>query len=262
MLALIAGQGRLPTILRDKYAEPLLVTALDGFPPDDISADRTFRIEELGSFIADLGQRGITEVCFAGAIRRPPLDPGAVDAATLPFVPRMVQALELGDDAALRLVLTFFEDAGLAIRAAHELLPELLPDAGPLTVVAPASDVDKEAFRAADVLVALGPTDVGQSCVVHEGQVLALEASFGTDWMLKALVERPDGRGGLLYKAPKPGQDRRIDLPVIGPETVDACAAAGLDGIIIEAGGVMLLDRQEAIRRADAAGLFIWVRQK
>ncbi len=261
MLALIAGQGRLPTLLREGYAEPMFVASLDGFPPEELTPDKTFRIEHLGSFIDELGRRAIKDVCFAGAIHRPSLDPDAVDENTRALVPRMMQALQSSDDAALRLVLTIFEEAGLRIRAAHELLPELLPDAGSQTLISPTRDDDEAAIRAASVLKALGTTDVGQSCVVHKGQVLALEASFGTDWMLGTLVRRPNGRGGMLFKAPKPGQDRRVDLPVIGPETVDAAAAAGLDGIAIEAGGVMLLDGQEAIRRADATGLYIWVRQ-
>jgi len=261
VLALIAGQGRLPTILRDDYAEPLFVAALDGYSPDALVPDQTFQIERLGSFIDEIGRLGVTDVCFAGAIRRLFIDPDAVDAATRPLVPRMMQALQSGDDAALRLVLEFFEEAGMTIRAAHELKPDLLPDAGSQTATSPTGDDDEDAIRAATVLKMLGPSDVGQSCVVLKGQVLALEASFGTDWMLQSLANRPDSRGGVLYKAPKPGQDRRIDLPVIGPETVADAAAAGLDGIVIEAGGVMLLDGQEAIRRADAAGIYIRVRQ-
>ena len=93
------------------------------------------------------------------------------------------------------------------------------------------------------------------------GQALALEGSFGTDWMLDSLTHRSDGGGGILYKAPKPGQDRRIDLPTIGPETVRAASAAKLDGIVIEAGGVMLLDLDETVRSAEDCGLFIWARQ-
>ena len=64
----------------------------------------------------------------------------------------------------------------------------------------------------------------------------------------------------MLFKGPKPGQDRRIDLPAIGPATVAGAAAAGLAGIAVEAGGVMILDRAETIAAADAAGLFLWVR--
>ena len=114
--------------------------------------------------------------------------------------------------------------------------------------------------RAEQVVVTLGPADVGQACVTLKGQVIAIEAGFGTDWMLDSLKSRPDQGGGLLYKAPKPDQDRRIDLPAIGPGTVRNAKAAGLYGIVIEAGGVMLLDREETLAEAEAAGIFLWVR--
>ena len=99
----------------------------------------------------------------------------------------------------------------------------------------------------------MGVADVGQACIVARRQALAIEAMPGTDWMLASLKDTRDGlpEGGLLFKAPKPGQDRRVDLPAIGPETIRAAAEAGLRGIVIEAGGVMLLDRAEAIAAAD-----------
>ena len=72
----------------------------------------------------------------------------------------------------------------------------------------------------------------------------------------------PDGARGVLFKGPKSGQDRRIDLPAIGPTTVAAAAEAGLAGIAVEAGGVMVLDRAKVVADADAAGLFVWVRPR
>ena len=261
MLALVAGQGRLPAILASSLNEPPLVASLEGFAPDGLSVDLTFRIEQLGSFLTELKGKGVTEVCFAGAVRRPPLDPSAIDAATMPLVPRIMQALQLGDDAALRVVLEIFEEAGVSIRAAHEVLPELLPDAGVITATPLSSTAEKDAAIAAEIVAALGAADVGQACAVKAGQALALEGSYGTDWMLDSLANRPDSVGGILYKAPKPGQDRRIDLPAIGPETIRAAAAAKLDGIVIEAGGVMVLDMDETVKSAGDLGLFIWVRK-
>ncbi|MGI9389064.1 MAG: LpxI family protein [Boseongicola sp.] len=261
MLALIAGQGRLPAQVAAAAAAPVIVTNVAGYQPDGLTPEFDFKLERIASFFSALHDRGVSEVCFAGAVRRPGFDPTRVDDASLQFVERIVGAAQKGDDGALRTLLLLFEEAGFVIRAAQDIAPNLLPEAGAQTDISPTRDDDEEAIRAVAVLNALGPLDVGQSCVVHMGQVLALEAGFGTDWMLQTLTMRPDGRGGLLYKAPKPGQDRRIDFPVIGPETVDAAAAAGLSGIAIEAGGVMLLDRDESIRRADAAGMFIWARR-
>lgn len=88
-----------------------------------------------------------------------------------------------------------------------------------------------------------------------------MEAALGTDWMLASLKARTDGPGGLFFKAPKPGQDNRVDLPTIGPDTVAAIVEAGLHGIVIEAGGVMVLDLDRTIAEADAARRFLWVRE-
>ena len=264
MLALIAGSGALPAVLAasiEARGARALVAALEGHPPDGLVPDRGFRLETLGTLVADLRDQGVTEVCFAGAIRRPPVDPGQIDAATMPLVPRLMAALQKGDDGALREVLAIFEEAGLTVRAASDLAPELLPEAGVLSSTAPTAAHEQDAARAADVLATLGPLDIGQSIVVHRGQVLAVEGSFGTDWMLASLAERPDGQGGVFYKAAKPGQDRRVDLPLIGASTLQAVHAAGLDGVIIEAGGVMVLELDAVSRLADALGLFLQVRR-
>lgn len=262
MLALIAGQGELPHRLAERL-RPGLVCELEAFPsglPDALQ----FRVERLGSFLKTLRKRGATEVCFAGAIRRPKVEATRVDLATMPLVPRMMGAMREGDDALLRTVIAVFEEAGLAVRAAHELLPELLPAAGIPTRAQPGERDRKDAARAAGIVAALGAADVGQACVVARGQALALEAIGGTDWMLASLAEgrRPPGtEGGLLYKAPKPGQDRRIDLPAIGPGTASGAAAAGLSGMVIEADGVMVLGLEETVAACDAQGLFLWIRE-
>ena len=275
MLALIAGEGALPGRLCDALDRKPHIAALEGFPPGSVEADESFRIERLGSFLSGLAGRGVTEVCFAGAIRRPPLDPAMIDAATLPMVPRMMQALHSGDDAALRIVLALFEEAGLAVRAAQDLAPDLMPPQGVLGRHAPNEGARRDAARGAGVVAALGSADVGQAAVICGAQVLATEAVMGTDWMLRsvAAARKADGsepdlrlgeafrRGGVLYKAAKPEQDMRIDVPVIGPETIEAAAAAGLDGVAVEAGRVMILDVEAAVDAADRRGLFLWVRE-
>ncbi len=262
MLALIAGQGELPQLLAARLS-PGLVCEMEGFPsglPDPLS----FRVEKLGTLLKTLRKRGASEVCFAGAMRRPKVEPARVDLATMPLVPRMLAALREGDDALLRTVIALFEETGLRVRGAHELLPELLPPAGAPTRAQPGERDKRDAERAAGIVAALGAADLGQACAVARGQALALEATGGTDWMLASLAgeRRPQGpEGGIFFKAPKPGQDRRIDLPVIGPGTVAGVAEAGLSGLVIEAGGVMVLGLDEVVAACDAAGLFLWVRE-
>ncbi|MEM7730731.1 MAG: UDP-2,3-diacylglucosamine diphosphatase LpxI [Pseudomonadota bacterium] len=235
------------------------MAALHGFEPA-VAVDETFRIEHLGSFLNALKYRGVTEVCFAGAVRRPPIDPAEIDAATAPLVQRIAAVMRTGDDMLLRTVLDIFEQAGFRVRGAHDVAPDLLPGEGVLTAERPDPLARANAERAVKIMDIVGPADVGQACVVSNLQVIALEANLGTDWMLQSLKARTDGYGGLLYKAPKPGQDRRVDLPTIGPDTVIAAAEANLHGIVIEAGGVMVLDLEKTLAEAKARQRFLWVR--
>ncbi|MEQ9038663.1 MAG: UDP-2,3-diacylglucosamine diphosphatase LpxI [Silicimonas sp.] len=261
MLALVAGKGRLPGILVEALSERPHVASLEGADPDGLVPDQRFRIEQLGTFLESLTARGVTEVCFAGAISRPALDPSKVDAATMPLVPRMMAALHAGDDGALRAVIAIFEEGGFRIAAADDLLPSLLPKPGFASARRAQENHVADAERAAAVIAGLGSLDIGQSCAVKAGQVLAVEGIFGTDWMLESLKNRPDGAGGVFFKARKPDQDRRIDLPTIGVGTVTGVAKAGLEGIVVEAGGVMVLDQDAVERAADEAGIFLWVRE-
>ncbi|MFU8863737.1 MAG: LpxI family protein [Rhodobacterales bacterium] len=294
MLALIAGRGLLPDYVVQSHDGPVLVAALEGFAPDRLKPDITFRVEQLGTFITALKARDVTQICMAGAIGRPALDPAAVDAATMPLVPRMMQAMGQGDDGALRAVIAIFEEAGFTIRAAHEICAGLLLSEGVPTRQKPQPQHETAARLGAATVAEMGRADQGQACIVRRGDVLAREDADGTDamlsryttgrtspdpvadpldWGLDALTDattsaldwlggsnNPAETGAILYKAPKPAQDRRVDLPTIGPETARRAAAAGLDGIVITAHGVFVLDLPEVLQILDDAELFLWVR--
>lgn len=264
--ALIAGAGGLPARLAAAMADPPFVAALDGFTPAGLTPDLTFRVERLLPFLDHLTELGIGRVCFAGAVQRPRLDPSLFDAQTARIVPRLLAAMQQGDDATLREVIALFEEAGLAVVGVEEIAPALVPGEAVLCG-APTAQDEADAARAAAIVSALGAVDVGQGAVVQQGLCLAAEALPGTDAMLRSVAQipvvlRPDpARGkGLFYKAPKPGQDRRIDLPALGPDTVDRAADAGLAGVVWQAGGVIALDLPEMIARARAQGLFLWAR--
>lgn len=262
--AIIAGRGALPRLLAEALDDPFLAE-MEGFPADfrpDGSGIKPFRfrIERLVPFLDHLVDEGITRVVFAGAVARPELDPEAFDARTAQMVPRLLAAMQSGDDAALREVIAIFEEWDLAVTGPETLLPDLVPCAGILTGTPDDTD-RRDAARAAEIVRAVGTVDVGQGAVVAGGLCLAVETLPGTDAMLAWVRETRAGAGGLLYKAPKPGQDRRIDLPAIGPDTVRNAAAAGLGGIAWEAGGVMLLDRSEAMAEANRLGLFLWAHE-
>lgn len=259
---LIAGQGGLPGVLAQALQQSGAAwhaRHLEGFAPQGVPGSVGFRIEHLGSVLAELQAQGVARAVFGGSLARPPIDPAQIDAATLPLVPRMAQAIASGDDAALRVVIALFEDHGIAVCGAQDIAPEVLeiPEIG-----APSAQDVKDIARAREVHRALAALDVGQGLVTARGQVLAIEALPGTDWMLRSLsVTRADSfarpPGGVFFKAPKPGQDRRIDLPTIGPDTIGVVADAGLNGLALEAGGVIVLEPQRVQELAQEAGLWL-----
>ena len=264
MLALIAGEGALPLALWDAAdTTEIVLCEMKGYGSSIVADERVeFQVEKLGTFIHDLGKRGVEAVCFAGAIARPKIDPTKFDLRTMPMIPRMAQALNSGDDAALRIVMSFFEDAGMTIRAAHEVVPELMPQPGMQSACEAEEQDRSDVKRGFEIIAALGPADIGQACIVSGGQALAVETMGGTDWMIGTLETRNDkmAEGGLLVKACKPEQDRRIDMPTIGPDTFVEAARVGLRGVVIEAGGVQVLDLPKCVALADAHDLIFWVR--
>ncbi len=263
-LALIAGRGDLPAALVAALAAPPLVCALDGFAPRGLAVDMVFRVERLALFLRALEDAGITQVIFAGAVERPRLDPALFDPATAQMVPRLLGAMQAGDDATLREVIAIFEEFDFEVIGVADIAPDLIPDEGLLCGTVCEAD-RADATRAAAIVAALGAVDIGQGAVVAQGLCLAVETLPGTDAMLEfvaATARRPNPNGakGVFYKAPKPAQDRRIDLPTLGVDTIARAAAAGIAGIAWQAGGVILLDRPAVIAAAEAAGLFLWAR--
>ena len=268
---LIAGQGGLPVALAAALRESatdFLVAELEGFASAIPDADPIrFRVERLVPFLDALADRGVARVAFAGGLRRPALDPELIDARSATLVPRLAAAFRSGDDALLREVIAIFEDWEFEVVGADALAPALVPGPGFLTGTA--SDADRaDATRAAAIVGEIGRLDIGQGAVVAQGLCLAVETLPGTDAMLDFVAAhaarlRPDPKGarGVLFKAPKPGQDRRIDLPVLGLRTVERAVSAGLGGIAWEAGGVIVLDRAAVVAAAAAAGLFLWARE-
>lgn len=264
MLALIAGRGQLPVTLHNHLVQrgiAVLICELRGQPSAiGAAAPRLmFRLERLGGLVNRLRKRGVTEVCMAGGIDRPTLNPLALDIATLKLIPQIRRALEPGDDGALRAIISVFEDAGIRVVGASDIAPELLARAGRLTRAEPGAIHRKMALMGDAALADMAAGDIGQACIIGPAGILALEGPDGTD----ALIGRQTWpKGAVLFKSPKPGQDRRADLPAIGPATAQHAAEAGLDGIIVEAGGVLVLDQAAVIAAMNEAGLFLWARER
>lgn len=253
--AIIAGSGALPKLLAEALNNPVYVTLDDTQAPKGIE-HVTARIEKLGKLFKALKSHDVGAVVFAGAMARPKVNPVLLDRHAL----RLAMSLGKGDDALLREVLALFGDQGFLIRGATEIRPDLLLEPDTLWGRKPSREELSDAERAKEVLKALSPLDVGQGAVCAGGQMLGIETVQGTDAMLSfvgATPERLRRAKGVFVKAPKQGQDMRIDMPTIGIETVEKVISAGLGGIVVPAGGVIVLERDKVEARIKEAGLFL-----
>lgn len=259
-LALIAGGGDLPGQLARAQAEAPLICAYVGAQVQGLNIDMTFRLETLGTLLVKLAEQGVTQVCFAGGIDRPQLDPSKLDAETAPLVPLFMEALKEGDDGALRVLQSIFETTGFEVVGAHQLVPELVAPPGVLSIKWPDGQMRKDAAKAAGVIEALSYLDVGQACIVGSDQVFAIEAMGGTDHMLSTLPNAAKSYPCILFKGPKSGQSKQIDMPTIGPETLEMAHKMGLTGIVVDAGDVIILSPERCKELADQHGLVLWSR--
>jgi hypothetical protein len=199
-----------------------------------------------------------------GSLVRPSLWQIRPDFTTLTIFPRIVAAFRGGDDHLLSHIARVFETYGFRLLGAHDVAPEILMPEDVLGAVQPSDGDRADIAVGLDYLRAAGPFDVGQATVVSGRHVLAVEAAEGTDAMLDRVADmRANGRirspvgSGVLVKAPKPGQDRRFDLPSIGPLTVEGVVRAGLAGIAVVAGSTIVAEPERLIAAADRAKIFI-----
>lgn len=260
-LALIAGEGVLPAAIVAALDSPAVICAPEGVGPAGLSVQRAFRFERLVPFLNGLRADGIDRVVLAGNIHRPRLDPAAFDPETAAQVPRFLSLMQGGDDSTLRAVIALLEDFDLTVLGVADVAPDLLVRAGTLTR-APNAREEADAARGREVLDLAGPADIGQACVVAARLCLGMETLYGTDALLSYVAShrecREPRRGGVLVKRAKPAQDLRLDLPTIGPATIDGAVAAGLTGICLEAGRTLIVDRAQVLARAQAADLALW----
>lgn len=268
-LGIVCGAGSFPIAVAEvvqKTGRPIMLLALRGF------ADKTVErfphewmpFGAFGTSIALARKHGLREVVTIGSVFRPRLRDFRLDWTTLKILPRLARLYRGGDDHLLSGVAQLLAEHGIKLLSIAEVAPQLMVPAGVLGRVKPTADDEVDVAFGFDLLRAMGPFDVGQAVAVAGRRVLAVEAAEGTKGMLTHLASlRKSGqiklapKAGVFVKAPKPSQDRRIDLPAIGAETVIQAAEAGLRGIAVESGGTIVPDASAMIAAADSAGLFV-----
>jgi DUF1009 family protein len=269
-LAIICGGGNFPAAVADAVARrgrrPVMF-GIKGWADAAVIeryAHHWISIGQAGRFFRLARAEHCRDVLFIGTLLRPPLSQLRLDWQTIKLMPRVIRFFRGGDDKLLSGVAGIAESGGLRVVGIKDVAPEVFVPEGVMGRHAPSERDKADIARALTVIRALGPFDVGQAAVVANNNVLAVEAAEGTDNMLVRIAElRKLGRVtsspgvGVLVKAPKPGQDRRFDLPSIGPRTIENIARAGLAGLAVAAGSTMIADADQAIAAADRAGIFL-----
>jgi UDP-2,3-diacylglucosamine hydrolase len=269
-LAIICGGGSLPFAVADAMAKRgrrTVLFAIRGWAdPQRVVAypHHWAAFGQFGWFCRVARREGCRDVVLIGSVVRPAIWRIRPDARTLLLLPRLFRLFRGGDNHLLKGLAAIFEEHGFRLVGAHQLVPEILMPEGPLGSKRPNERDRVDIATGLALLDATSPFDVGQAVVVADARVLAVEAAEGTDRMLARIAElrrngrigAPAGRG-VLVKAAKRGQDRRVDLPSIGPRTVEGAALAGLAGIAVVAGSTIIAEPEQIGLVADRERLFV-----
>jgi len=262
-LSVIAGKGALPRRVVDAAraaGREVFVLAFEGITEPDAVRDvahRWVRLGQVGKALDALHEAGARDVVMIGPVGRPTLGAlkldwrGARLAGKLGFRGQ-------ADRSVIDAIVRELEGEGFCVLGADDVVGSLLTPAGALTKARPDATAQADIDLGVEVAQRIGDLDVGQAVVVQQGLVLGVEAIEGTDRLLERCAGlRREGPGGVLVKLRKTEQDRRVDLPTIGPQTVAGAVSAGLRGIALERGNSLIVQRQETVAEANAAGLFI-----
>jgi hypothetical protein len=262
-LGIIAGNGNLPFELikhckqtnREVFVVGLcpfvnIVNIID-------TPHTTAKIAEVGKIFSAFKKNEVRDIVFAGGIQRPSLNELIPDWEGAKLLTKLALNKK-SDDSIFRALIAEIEKQGFSVVSAQDVAPELLFSEGVYGKAKPSKDDMDDIHRGIAVSLALGSVDVGQACVVQENMVLAVEAIEGTDMMLsRADSLRRKGKSPIMVKIVKPNQDTRVDLPVIGPQTIDQLHKYKIGGIAVEAGGILLIERDVVIKSANERGIFI-----
>lgn len=271
-LAVIAGAGGLPREIAEAAraaGRAVTIVALRGIADTAAYADfphHVLGIGQLGSLIDVLTAQNLEEVLLIGSLVRPDITGLMPDTGLLRHLPELARAMRGGDDQLLRGVITILEKRGLRVVGPADVAPGLVAGASQMCGRKPDTASWNDALRGLALLQAMSAFDVGQAVVVIGGRIVAVEAAEGTDAMLARVAELKvrgklrtgkSARNGVLVKVAKSGQDLRVDMPAIGPDTIANAAAAGLSGLVLGIGEVLVVSKAETLARAQAHGLFV-----
>lgn len=263
-VAVLAGKGWLPkhvyTACQEKGIQCEII-GLEGQTSAEIFAGieyETFPLHSVSKIINKLKAGNIKYLVLAGKIKRSSISKLLLDLKGAKLLTMIIKS-GLNDSAVLGSVISFLEKEGFTIVPSEIIADNLVIKKGTLTKVKPTDNDMQDIKKGTQILKAIATFDVGQALVIQNGLVLGIEAVEGTDQLIKRCgeVQQVQERC-ILLKVCKPNQDRRVDLPCIGPDTIKNIHKYNLKGIGVEAGASLILDQESTIAEADKLGIFIY----
>jgi DUF1009 family protein len=262
-IGLIAGTGRLPEMLLSNWERagftPYIV-ALEGITDPDLFATREHIVLPIGcagGIIEYLKNSGVKDIVLAGALKKPEWSQIRADSRGMKIILK-VALRALGDDALLRVVREELESEGFILHGVQEYIPDILAPVGVFSETSPLQEDWDSIHLGFQTAKEWGRKDKGQSVVVQQGTVLGCEGNEGTKTLMEQAGKiKREGRGPILVKVLKPGQDTALDMPTIGAKTIETAHEQGFVGIVIEAGCTLVLDREEIVARANHHKIFL-----
>jgi hypothetical protein len=270
-LGLIAGNGTFPfLVLRAarQLGHDVVVVAIRGeaFPELETLARELggtifvwIHLGQLGKCIDTFQGHGVTRAVMAGQVKHVKLFGGVMPDRKLFSVLMRLKAKNT--DALIAAVADVLQDHGVTLMESTALLADLMARPGVLSRAQPTDAIRADFAFGYGVADAVAGVDIGQTIVVKDRAVVAVEAMEGTDETI-ARAGRLAGPGTRVVKVAKPAQDMRFDVPVVGVATIDAMRAAGADAISIDAGRTLVIDGPAFVEAADAAGVVVVGRER
>ncbi len=266
-LAIFAGRGVLPKMLIDdcqKKGQKFVLFLLESERYEiDYSPFNPVKLPygAIEKFLEIVRGNQIKNVVFIGAVNKPNFSDLKVDKKGTILLAKILTNKILGDDAVLKSVINFFEKEGLRVLRIDQLLDCVIPKKLTLTNHKPNQENLADIALGIKAIKAFSTFDVGQSLVIAQKQIIAVEALEGTDEMIKRCknLQADYKKNAVLLKMKKHKQSLKADLPTIGVETIKNCFEVGIKGIAIQVNSTLVLDKDEVIKKADELGLFLTV---
>jgi len=263
---LIAGNGRFPFLVLEAARSQgidMVVAAIkeETFPEIEQQA-RTVHwlsLGQLGKLIKTFKAEGVTKAIMAGQVKHKQIFSGILP--DLKMMQVLASLATRNTDSLIGAVARVLEDEGIHLVESTAFLQPLLPQPGVLTKRPPSEQEQKDLDYGYTLARELGRLDVGQTVVVSEAACIAVEAMEGTDAVIERAASLSNGRALRVVKLAKPNQDLRFDVPVVGVPTVEVMRRCGATAMTIEARKTLMIDREELLRNADAAGIAIVARE-